>query len=137
VQLSHLGIDADQAALFQRLAGHVLYADPSLRPSVDAIRRGGGIPAVLWAHGISGDLPIVLVRIDNTEDIAIVRQLLRAHEYWRTKQLAVDLVILNERPPPTSRTFTTPSRRWCGRANRGRRSDRMRRAARCSCCART
>jgi len=97
VQLSHLGIDADQAALFQRLAGHVLYADPSLRPSVDAIRRGGGIPAVLWAHGISGDLPIVLVRIDNTEDIAIVRQLLRAHEYWRTKQLAVDLVILNER----------------------------------------
>ena len=29
----------------------------------------------------------------------IVRQLLRAHEYWRMKQLAVDLVILNERPP--------------------------------------
>ena len=27
----------------------------------------------------------------------LVRQLLRAHEYWRLKQLAVDLVILNER----------------------------------------
>ena len=25
------------------------------------------------------------------------RQLLQAHEYWRMKQLAVDLVILNER----------------------------------------
>ncbi len=97
VQLSYLGIDAEQAALFQRLAGHVLYADPTLRPSSDVIRRGGGGPPALWAQGISGDLPIVLVRIDDIEDVAIVRQLLRAHEYWRLKQLAVDLVILNER----------------------------------------
>jgi cyclic beta-1,2-glucan synthetase len=51
----------------------------------------------LWAHGISGDLPIVLVQIDEPEDVGIVRQLLRGHEYWRMKQLAVDLVILNER----------------------------------------
>ena len=42
------------------------------------------------------DLPIVLIRIDEAEDQNIVRQLLRAHEYWRMKQLAVDLVILNE-----------------------------------------
>jgi len=75
----------------------VLYADPSMRPSSDAIRRGGGGPAALWTQGISGDIPIILVRIDNIEDVAIVRQLLRAHEYWRMKHLAVDLVILNER----------------------------------------
>jgi len=97
VQLSHLGVDRDQASLFQRLAGQVLYADPSMRPSSEAIRRGGGGPAALWAQGISGDIPIILVRIDNIEDVAIVRQLLRAREYWRMKQLAVDLVILNER----------------------------------------
>ncbi len=97
VQLSHLGVDPDKASLFQRLAGHVLYADPSLRPSSDAIRRGGGGSTALWAQGISGDLPIVLVRIDDIEDVAIVRQLLRAHETWRMKQLAVDLVILNDR----------------------------------------
>ncbi len=97
VQLSHLGIDAEQASLFQRLAGHLLYEDPTLRVSSDVIRRGDGGPAALWAQGISGDIPIVLVRIDAIEDIAIVRQLLGAHEYWRMKQLAVDLVILNER----------------------------------------
>ncbi len=97
VQLSHLGIDADQASLFQRLAGAVLYADPSLRPSSDVIRRGGDGLEALWAQSISGDIPIVLVRIDNIDDIAIVRQLLHAHEYWRMKRLAVDLVILNER----------------------------------------
>ncbi len=97
IQLRHLGIEAAEASLFQRLAGYILYADASMRPSSDAIRRGGGGPAALWAHGISGDLPIVLLRIDDVEDIGIARQLLRAHEYWRMKQLPVDLVILNER----------------------------------------
>ncbi len=42
VELHHLGIDAGEAALFQRLAGHVLYTAPTLRPSSDTIRRGAG-----------------------------------------------------------------------------------------------
>jgi cyclic beta-1,2-glucan synthetase len=96
VQLRHLGVTAAEASLSQRLAGHILFADASLRPSSDAIRRGGGGPAALWSQGISGDLPIVLLRIDKVEDIGIARQLIQAHEYWRLKQLAVDLVILNE-----------------------------------------
>jgi cyclic beta-1,2-glucan synthetase len=97
IQLRHLGIDAAESSLFQRLAGHVLYADASMRPSSDKIRDGAASAAGLWAQGISGDVPIVLLRIDAIEDIAIARALLRAHEYWRMKQLAVDLVILNER----------------------------------------
>jgi cyclic beta-1,2-glucan synthetase len=53
--------------------------------------------STLWAQGISGDLPIVLARIDDTEDFDLIRQLLRAHEYWRMKQLSADVVIINER----------------------------------------
>ena len=97
VQLRHLGITAEEAILFQRLAGHILYADASMRPSSDTIRRGSGGRTALWAQGISGDAPILLLRIHDNDDLGIVRQLLRAHEYWRMKQLAVDLVILNER----------------------------------------
>jgi cyclic beta-1,2-glucan synthetase len=97
VQLRHLDITAKDARHFQRLAGHVLYAGPATRPAADIIRRGSGGPAGLWAQSISGDLPIVLVRIDAIEDIALVGQMLRAHEYWRMKGLAADLVILNER----------------------------------------
>ena len=97
VQLHHLGIDPDEASLFQRLAGHVLYANSWMRPPSETIRRGCAGPDALWAQGISGDIPVVLVQIDEIEDIAIIGQLLRAHEYWRMKQLAVDLVILNER----------------------------------------
>ena len=97
VQLLHLGITAADASLFHRLAGHLLFANASLRPLSDAIKRGATAPAVLWSQGISGDLPIVLLRIDDIDHIGIARQLLQAHEYWRMKQLAVDLVILNER----------------------------------------
>ncbi|HLF00053.1 MAG TPA: glucoamylase family protein, partial [Gaiellaceae bacterium] len=99
VQQHHLGIGPDEAHLFQSLASRVLYSDRALRPSADVLMRHTGGPDALWAHRISGDLPIVLVQIDEPEDVGIVRQLLRAHEYWRMKQLAVDLVILNERAP--------------------------------------
>jgi len=97
VQLRHLEMHTDEAALFQRLAAALIYPDSRFRPPSASIMRGAGNQAGLWPHGISGDLPIVLLRIDDVEDMAVVRQLLRAHEYWRMKRLAVDLVILNER----------------------------------------
>jgi cyclic beta-1,2-glucan synthetase len=97
VQFNHLGIDAEESDLFQRLAGSTLHADPALRAAPDTLRRGAGAPPALWSQGISGDVPIVLVRIDNMDDLPLVRQMLRAHEYWHLKQLAIDLVFLNER----------------------------------------
>ncbi len=97
MQLRHLGISSDEAHLFQRLANHVLYSDPTLRPPADMLKRSARKASTLWTQGISGDLPIVLVRIEEEDHLNLVRQLLRAHEYWRLKQLAVDLVILNER----------------------------------------
>ena len=97
MQLHHLGITAGEASLFQRLASHVLYANQTLRPPSDTIIRGAGAQSGLWTLGVSGDLPIVLLRIADSDDLDIARELLQAHEYWRMKQLAVDLVILNER----------------------------------------
>jgi cyclic beta-1,2-glucan synthetase len=97
VQLHHLGIDPGQASLFQRLAGHLIYSAPALRPSSEAILRGAGAQSALWPLSISGDLPILLLRVAEIEHLDIVRQLLRAHEYLRMKQFAFDLVILNER----------------------------------------
>ncbi len=96
VLLQHLGISADEAHAFQRLAGRILYSDPGLRPSSSVLARSGQSQRALWRHGIGGDLPIVTVRIDQIRDRDIVRQVLRAHEYWGWKGLAVDLVVLNE-----------------------------------------
>ena len=96
-QFHHLGIGPEEAHLFQRLANRVIYSDPTLRPPSEVLKRGGRNISALWAYGISGDLPIVLLRIDRDDDLDLLRQLLRAFEYWRIKRLAVDIVILNER----------------------------------------
>ncbi len=96
-QFHHLGIGPKEAHLFQRLANRVIYSDPTLRPPPEVLKRGGRSISALWAHGISGDLPIVLLRVDRDDDLDLLKQLLRAFEYWRLKRLAVDLVILNAR----------------------------------------
>ena len=48
VQLHHLGVGADEAHLFQRLANRVLYSDPTLRPVVRRAeaKRGRTIEAL-------------------------------------------------------------------------------------------
>jgi cyclic beta-1,2-glucan synthetase len=96
VELRHLDMHHAEAADFQRLAAPILFADARFRAPAGSLLRGLGSQAGLWSQGISGDLPIVLLRIADIEDIGQVRQLLRAHEYWRMKRLAVDLVIVNE-----------------------------------------
>ena len=91
-----LGVSEADAQLYSRLAGAVLYADSRHRapsPLIAHNRRG---QSGLWGYGISGDLPIVLLRIADQSSLQLVRQLTQAHAYWRTKGLVVDLVILNE-----------------------------------------
>ena len=107
LQLQRLGIGSDEAHLFQRLANHVLYSDPTLRPTSEVIKRGAGKASLLWGQDVSGDLPIVLVRVANTDDLGLVREILKAREYWRVKQLAVDLVILDERTASEVDEFRT------------------------------
>ena len=99
VQLHHLSITPAEADLFQRLASHLLFAGSALRPSSDTIGRGSGAQSGLWGQGVSGDLPILVLRIDDVSDLGVARQVLLAHEYFRLKHFAVDLVIINERAP--------------------------------------
>ncbi len=99
VQLRYLGIDFSEAQTFQRLANRVIYSDASLRAPREILENNHLGQSSVWPLGLSGDLPIVLVRIDDEHDLKIVNDLLRAHEYWRLKGLAVDLIILNDLPP--------------------------------------
>ena len=93
----HLDISVEDAVLFERLASRVLSTDGSLRASPEVLAANVLSQSGLWPHGISGDLPILLVRVIG-DDLALVRQALQAQEYWRLKGLSADLVILNEHP---------------------------------------
>jgi cyclic beta-1,2-glucan synthetase len=98
VEMSHLNIDAEEAHLFQRLAARIIYSDPSLRPRPHVLALNTKAQSSLWAYGISGDLPILVVRIDQASDLPTVRKLVRGHEYLHYKGLKIDLVILNDTP---------------------------------------
>jgi cyclic beta-1,2-glucan synthetase len=98
IACQHLGISSDDAQLFARLASRVLFTDASLRaaPEIRATNTLG--QAGLWPLGISGDLPILLLRVVEDDDLPLVQQALQAQEYWRLNGLSADLVVLNEHP---------------------------------------
>jgi cyclic beta-1,2-glucan synthetase len=96
VTLHHLNVTEAEALLYDRLAGALIYADPSCRSNSSVLLNNRRGQNGLWSHGISGDVPIILLHISDTAKIDIVRQLVRAHSFWRMKGLTVDLVILYE-----------------------------------------
>ncbi|MDA8079876.1 MAG: hypothetical protein M0Z79_13195 [Nitrospiraceae bacterium] len=96
VVLQQLNVTESDAQLYGRLAGSIIYANSSLRADTDILKKNRRGQSGLWGYAISGDLPIVLLRIEDPANIDLVRQLVQAHAYWRLKGLAVDLVIWNE-----------------------------------------
>ncbi|MCP5245424.1 MAG: cyclic beta 1-2 glucan synthetase [Burkholderiales bacterium] len=96
VTLHHINASEQEAQLYARLAGALIYADPARRASPAVLRNNRWGQNGLWSYGISGDVPLVLLRISDTKKIELVRQLIKAHSYWRLKGLTIELVILNE-----------------------------------------
>lgn len=96
VELRYLNMTAGQANLYQTIASRILFSGPKNAQHADAVRANQKGQADLWAYGISGDLPILLIRVAALEELDLVKQMLTAHEYWRLKGLMVDLVLLND-----------------------------------------
>jgi cellobiose phosphorylase len=96
VLLQQINATESEAQLYARLASSVIYANSTLRAPESLLSRNRRNQSGLWGYTISGDLPIVLVRIADPTNFDLVRQLVKAHGYWRLKGLAVDLVIWNE-----------------------------------------
>ncbi|MEQ8820484.1 MAG: glucoamylase family protein [Sumerlaeia bacterium] len=96
VSLRQLNATEAEAQVYSRLASALIYADPAYRAEANTLRRNRRGQSALWAYGISGDVPIVLLRIGSTAHMELVEQLVKAHSYWRMKGLRVELVIVNE-----------------------------------------
>ena len=94
LQFRHLRIPPAAANQYDELAGSLIYPSPRMRASKVRMDLLGGQES-LWKNSISGDLPIVLVTVAETQGLELVRQLLLAHAYWRVRGLEADLVILN------------------------------------------
>ncbi len=96
--LRQLNITGEEAQLYERLASSIIYSNKAQRADEGILRRNRQGQAGLWRFGISGDLPIILLKIRDIAHIDMARQLIQAHTYWRLKGLAADVVIWNEDP---------------------------------------
>ncbi len=96
VLLRQINATEAEAQLFNRIAGSIIYPNAALRAMPSIICNNSRGQSDLWAYSVSGDLPIVLLRVQSIENLDLVKQLVKAHVYWRLKGIMVDLVIWNE-----------------------------------------
>ncbi len=96
VILAQINASAADAQLYRQLASSVLYGNSALRADTGVLTQNRRGQSGLWGYSISGDLPIVLVKIADASHIDLARQMVRCYTYWRLKGLVVDLVIWHE-----------------------------------------
>ncbi|MCC7029105.1 MAG: cyclic beta 1-2 glucan synthetase [Chitinophagaceae bacterium] len=96
VILRQMNAQVSDTQLYTRLAGSIIYANQSLRADPSVIINNKTGQSGLWRYSISGDIPIVLVQLEDASNILLIRQMLQAHLYWSLKGLMVDLVIWND-----------------------------------------
>jgi len=94
-ELNQHNLTTREIMLFQQILSSLVYPYAALRADIATLAANQKGQDGLWPYAISGDYPILLVRIDNQEDTALVNELLKAHAYWRKRRIKIDLVILN------------------------------------------
>jgi len=96
IVLRNLNASEDDAQVYGALARAIIYPHASRRANPDIVVRNRRSQTALWPYGISGDLPIALLRVGDQGCLGLVREMAQAHAYWREKGIAVDLIIINE-----------------------------------------
>lgn len=96
VVLRQINASESDAQLYGHFASSILFTNSAYRAEASVLINNHRGQSGLWGYSISGDLPIVLLKVERQDNIQLVKQLIQAHSYWRLKGIAVDLVIWNE-----------------------------------------
>lgn len=95
-ELHQLNLPVAELAQVQKLLSLLLYTHDAKRADASILEANTAGQPALWAYGISGDYPILLLRLEQETNNELLPQLLRAHTYWRRRGLRIDLVLLNQ-----------------------------------------
>lgn len=94
LELQEMKIPLHQVSLLQQMASQLFYHNYYQRTRSSALRRNVKDQTALWSYGISGDLPVILIWLEDQSGTELAEQILRFHQYWKRKGLSTDLVIL-------------------------------------------
>ncbi len=95
-EITQLEITSKDIERFQKLLSPLLYSSPVLRADAGVLASNALGQPGLWSFAISGDYPILLVRMKREEDIILLHEVMQAYTYWRRRGLMIDVVIFNE-----------------------------------------
>ena len=95
-QSRYLRVKGTQIRDYQKILSYIIFSNPTKKINLEKLPKRKYEQSQLWKYGISGDLSIILVKIKNINETYVVQELLKAYEFIRTKNVEVELVILDE-----------------------------------------
>ena len=91
----YLGLKGKDIEKYQRMLSLLLFQNPMKYLLSNDMPNRVYSQSDLWKFGISGDLPILLVKIRDINEKYILKDVLKAYEFFRNKNIKIELVILN------------------------------------------
>lgn len=92
----YLDIKSNEMELYQKVLGYIIFDNPLRNRQIKKLNISNFNQCDLWKYGISGDLVIILVKIRDSNDIYVIKQVLKMYEFFRSKNIKIDLVFLDE-----------------------------------------
>ena len=92
----YLRIKGKEIEIYQKILGYLLFENPIKAKQIEKLPKRKYLQSDLWKYGISGDLPILLVTIKDVNDIHVVKEILKAYEFFRIRNIITEVIILNE-----------------------------------------
>lgn len=92
----YLDVKAKEMEIYQKVFGYILFDNPIRLRQIKKLNVTRYSQSDIWKYGISGDLIIILVKIRDSNDIYVIKQVLKMYEFFRSKNIKIDLVFLDE-----------------------------------------
>jgi cellobiose phosphorylase len=98
MEMKYLSITGSQLDAFQNLISPLYYPSYYFRADGKHVAANQKNQSGLWRFGISGDDPIMVVKVSSAEETSLIKEVVKAYQYLRLNLIKVDLVILSEAP---------------------------------------
>ena len=95
-QSRYLRVKGEQIRDYQKIMSYMIFNNPTKKVNLERVQKQKYSQSELWKYGISGDMPIIVVKIKDINDAYVVKEVLKAYEFLRTKNIKTELVIIDE-----------------------------------------
>lgn len=95
-QSRYLRMKGKEIEIYQKMISYIIFDNSVKSILMEKAKKEEYNQRQLWKYGISGDEPIVLVKVKNVNETYIVKEVLKAYEFFRTQGIETELVILDE-----------------------------------------